>query len=85
MDVLINYSNEVSKYKCIELRSNSLQYKFVKSFFYIINCESTNYATSKGTTQNLKVYRIIENNPVKKLNEKRNSLMLFHGTNKQGE
>ena len=84
MDVKTNNSNEVSKYKCRELRSSSIQYKLVKSFFETTKCESTLYATSKGPTQNFKVYKIIENRPTTTVHKKRKNLMLFHGTNERG-
>ena len=33
--------------------------------------------------QNFQIFKVIENNPVETLNEKRNNLMLFHGTKEQ--
>ena len=71
MDVITN--TNTYKYKCEKLNYDLDEYKFVKNFYKTINITST-------ASDNVKVYKILENKPTKILEEKRNNLMLFHGT-----
>ena len=57
---------------------DSEEFKRVKEFFD--DCRYEKYCYDKFTVQNFQIFRVIENNPVETLNEKRNNLMLFHGT-----
>lgn len=77
--------SEAYLYKCDELPSDSDEYKLVKSFFDKTIYEMQLRALSEGPgTKECKIYKIIENHQTKTLEEKRNNLMLFHGTNKNG-
>ena len=71
MDVKTN--TNTYKYKCEKLNCDLDEYKFVKSFYETYNIIST-------ASDNIKVYKILENKPTNILEEKRNNLMLFHGT-----
>ena len=80
MDVQTFQAIKSSKYKLKELSSGSDDHKLVKNFF----------DTTKGNKKqrpsptDFKVYKILENNPLTTLDEKRNNLMLFHGTTIKG-
>ena len=75
-------NTKTNKYKRDELNCDSDEYKLVKSFY------ETNISTQVlapvirpvVAPDNVKVHKISENYPTTKLDEKRNNLMLFHGT-----
>ena len=73
MDTKKNY-----KYDVISLSTESEEFKRVREFFD--DCRYTENSFDKLSVQNFQVFKVIENNPVETLNEKRNNLMLFHGT-----
>ena len=73
------------KYKRDELSFDSDEYKFVKNF-YETNTSTQGFSPvfrQLIATGNFKVYKISENYPTEKIDEKRNNLMLFHGTNEK--
>ena len=84
------------KYKRDELYCDSDEYKFVKNF-YETNTSTESLVSvirKRGLVNsllfghfvapdNVKLHKISENYPTTKLDEKRNNLMLFHGTNEK--
>ena len=73
-------SSKASKYEQEEISSDKEEYKFVKSFFDT----TKNVFRRKSSPKEFKVFKITENNPLTTLNDKRNNLMLFHGTTMKG-
>ena len=70
-----------SKYKFEKLSCDSDEHKIVKDFY-----DKTTLTTTMPDQLpvNYDVYKIIESNKAKILKEKRNNLMLFHGTSSRG-
>ena len=80
-------TNKTSIYKKEELSSDSDEYNFVKNFFdsTVNSCNENRYQTKTPT--DFKVFKVIKNNQMTELtalDEKRNNLMLFHGTIEKG-
>ena len=73
---------KTSKYKFHELSSDTEEYKFVKNFFD--TTKNTFDMANTASPVDFKMFKILENNPLSASEEKRNNLMLFHGTNKKG-
>ena len=71
--------NKNYKYGVEILSADSEEFKRVKEFFD--DCRYKNdICYYKFTVQNFQIFKVNENNSVGTLNEKRNNLMLFHGT-----
>ena len=77
--ILKNMKND-HKYKCEKLGVDSDELKIVRDFINTTTANSTKW----GYLPSFNVYKIIETDPSKQLEEKRNNLMLFHGTNSKG-
>ena len=75
------------KYDLEELDSTTDEFMFLKEFFDttygtdLINKTSVCSETYFQIMDNFHIYKVNENKPIKALNEKRNNIMLFHGTN----
>ena len=78
MDKLTNNAIKECKYKFKTLSFDSDEHKFVKNFYN--STFSTVYPQKFSEMASFDVYKIIESNPAVILKEKRNNLMLFHGT-----
>ena len=81
------------KYDLEKLDCASDEFILVKGFFEItyenrysklINKCASCSEYSDHILKIFHIYKVNENNPIKAVNEKRNNLMLFHGTNKKG-
>ena len=77
--ILKNIKND-HKYKCEKLGVDSDELKTVRDFFNTTTANSTKRDNSPG----FNVYKVMETDPSKQLEEKSNNLMLFHGTNSKG-
>ena len=66
------------KFDIKRLPTESDEFKWVKMFFD--DCRYPKYSQAKLTVENFQIFKVIENNPDKTLNENRSNLMLFHGT-----
>ena len=85
MDIQKNNTNDTFKYTTKELTTDKQECKFVKSFFETTFIKSKDSASTKFSLMtNVKVYKVSENHPSKKIEMKRNYLMLYHGTNEIG-
>ena len=85
MGIKKNNSNNTYKYTTEELSKDKEEFKFVKSFFETTFIKSEDFASTKlSSLIDVKVYKVSENHPSKKLAIKRNNLMLYHGTNEIG-
>ena len=80
MNFILSNSKNDHKYKCEKLGCDSGEFKIVSDFFNKTTTNSINW----GLSLKFNVYKIMETNPSKELKEKRNNLMLFHGTNSKG-
>ena len=83
MNILTNNTKKGYKYKCKKLDCDSAEHKIVKNFYNkttVTKKSCQKYHLPAG----FNVYKIVENNPKTNLKEKRNNLMLFHGTNSIG-
>ena len=84
-------TNKTSIYKKEELISDSDEYNFVKNFFdsTVNSCNENRFPNryQTKTPTDFKVFKVIKNNQMTELtalDEKRNNLMLFHGTIEKG-
>ena len=68
------------KYDVKRLSIESDEFKTIKDFVDSCRYEEQH---QKLTMQNFSIFKVLENNPAKTLNEKRNNLMLFHGTKEE--
>ena len=88
MNILTNKTEKSYKYKCEKLDCDSVEYKIVKDFYdktTVSKKLSSRYLQIyPQPTDGFNVYKIIESNKTKMFKEKRNNLMLFHGTNSKG-
>ena len=75
MDIV---TNKNYKYGVETLSSDSVEFIRVKEFFD--DCRYAKPFCDKFTVENFQIFKVIEKNPVETLKEKRNNLMLFHGT-----
>ena len=80
MDIILKNIKNDHKYKCEKLGVDSDEWKTIRDFFNRTTANSTKWEYSPG----FNVYKIMETSPSKQLEEKRNNLMLFHGTNIKG-
>ena len=78
------------KYDVEKLDSTSDEVKFIKQF-YDTTGDTTNVMTDHlkregyiTQVKDLKIYKVIEDNPIIAVDEKNNNLMLFHGTTPKG-
>ena len=70
------------KYDAKKLPTESDEFKWVKMFFD--DCkDSERLHTRNFTVKNFQIFKVVENNPDKTINENRNNLMLFHGTKEE--
>ena len=69
------------KYDVKRLPTESDEFKRLKMFFD--DCRCSNICLIKFTMENFQIFKVIDNNPDKTLNENRNNLMLFHGTKEE--
>ena len=85
MDIITDNS---FKYNLEKLDSTSDEFILVKQFFdttkIIKKSDSTKASESRTPAANLQIYKVNENNLIEPTEEKRNNLMLFHGTNRKG-
>ena len=72
-------SGNFFKYVCTKLNPKSTKFKFLKR-----NFDTTLSGTNREEFTNFQIFKLVETNPNKVVNEKRKNLMLFHGTNKKG-
>ena len=83
-----NNTGKEHKNKCRKLRCDSKEHKIVKDFYdktTVSEKLSSSYLKNHPQpTDCIYVYTIMESNKTKMLKEKRNNLMLFHGTNSIG-
>ena len=88
MNILTNKTEKSYKYKCEKLDCDSVEYKIVKDFYdktTVSKKLSSRYLQIyPQPTDGFNVYKIIKSNETKMFKEKRNNLMLFHGTNSIG-
>ena len=82
MDII---TDESFKYDLEKLESTSSEFIIVKEFYHATKV-MTNSRCRRVNDQvkNLKIYKITENKPVEAVEVKRNNLMLFHGTSRNG-
>ena len=80
MDIVTDNS---FKYNLKKLEPNAKEYDFIKDFFYLTTHP---YVTFKNDYQlkTFRIYKVRENVTTSAEGEKRNNLMLFHGTHKEG-
>lgn len=69
------------KYDVKRLFTESDEFKSVKKFFD--DCRSPKQLIENLKFENFEIFKVIERNPDKTLNENRNNLMLFHGTKEE--
>ena len=83
MDIITEKS---FKYDLEKLDSTSDEFLFVKKFY---DTTTNGFGFGFGFVdlsklKNFQIYKVIENNPIKEVEAKRNNLMLFHGTSRKG-
>ena len=69
-------TSKLFKYVCTKLNPKSTKFKFLKE-----NFDTTLSGTNRDEFTNFQIFKLVETNPNKVVNEKRKNLMLFHGTN----
>ena len=67
------------KYVGTKLNPKSTKFKFLMG-----NFDTTLSWTNRHDFTNFQIFKLVETNPNKVVNEKRKNLMLFHGTNEEG-
>ena len=78
----MNTDHRGSKFHLRKLDKTSDEYNFIKGF-YDITHNVYGYIESRQLL-NIQICKVIENNPMKTADEKRNNLMLFHCTSDYG-
>ena len=68
------------KYDLEKLDSTSDEFMLVNDFFATTKVCTSNRFHYLPEVKDLRIYKVIENNPIKSVGGKRNNLMLFHGT-----
>ena len=71
------------KYSLTGLGFESEEFNFIKDFFYLTTCPVGSF-TTMYQVKNFSIYKVTENNQTKIEDDKRNNLMLLHGTKKTG-
>ena len=80
MDIITDKS---FKYNVETLGSTSDEFILVKEFHDITRNSQQNNINLWALAADFKIYKLNENSPTKIVEEKRNNLMLFHGTNRK--
>ena len=77
----MNTANEIWKYDFKVLQKTTDEFKFVKQFLETCRCKNF---VEMYSLKEIDIYRVTENFPRKRVQTKRNNLMLFHGTSYEG-
>ena len=72
-------TEDTFKYDFESLDSGSDEFKFIKKFIKV-----TKFITVIKLGKILQIHKVFEKRSTSSVDEKRNNLMLFHGTNKKG-